>query len=72
MKLIDIINYLGDDRVILWVQEEMVFEGFISDIPWVYLDYYLLNDIDGKAISARCYGEDKGSGFIISLSVSKN
>jgi hypothetical protein len=76
MKLKDIINYLDKtDQVVVWVEypeypdeePEKVFEGFILDIPWIYLDYYLLNDSNGEAISARNYGEGEGSGFIISL-----
>ena len=78
MKLKDVIQYLDrGSYVIIWEKfigyddEEKVFEGFIADIPWIYLDCDLSpSNAEGEAISARKY-DDKNQwnscGFIISL-----
>lgn len=75
MKLGEIIKYLDKmANVIIWQEDvycgrednsEKVFEGFIADIPWIYLDYSLVEgDIEGEAIDARDYDNGK-VGFII-------
>lgn len=75
MKLGEIIKYLDKlSNVIIWQTDvyinkdkpEIVFEGFVMDIPWIYLDYYLDNSGDGEAIEACKYVNDK-SGFVISI-----
>jgi hypothetical protein len=75
MKLGEIIKYLDKlSNVVIWQTDvyinkhkpEMVFEGTIMDIPWIYLDYYLDNSENTEAIEACRYENDK-SGFIISI-----
>lgn len=43
---------------------ELIFDGYIMDIPWVYLDFYLINDENNEAIDVGNYGENK-YGFVI-------
>ena len=60
MKLGDIIKYLDiSANVVLWQEDvytgrednsEKVFEGAIMDIPWIYLDFTLVNEDYYKAI----------------------
>lgn len=76
MKLKEIIKYLEKTTpVVLWQTDvyigrednsEIVFEGAIMDIPWIYLDFFLVNDTEGKAIDARQFEENK-IGFLISI-----
>lgn len=77
MQLKDILPYLDImDYVYLWANdiksedgEDLLFNGFIMDIPWVYMNYYLSNDDNGEAISARPYGKDAKvpAGFVIKV-----
>ena len=47
---------------------EKVFEGVVMDIPWVYMNYYLYNDVNGEAIDARMYDEShEKCGLVISI-----
>lgn len=74
MKLGDIIKYLDIlSNVIIWqtdayINEQKdvkIFEGFVMDIPWIYLDYYLNGD---ESISADNFNEKtEKNGFIISV-----
>lgn len=73
MKLGDIIKYLDKfSNVIIWQtdvyidkqEDEKIFEGFVMDIPWIYLDYYLDGD---ESISADNFDETKKNGFIITV-----
>lgn len=75
MKLGEIIKYLDKmANVIIWQEDvycgkednsDKVFEGLISEIPWIYLNYSLVeSDIEGEAIDAREYENGK-VGFII-------
>lgn len=76
MKLGEIIKYLEKTTpIVLWQTDvyigrednsEIVFEGAIMDIPWIYLDFFLVNDTEGEAIDARQFEENK-TGFIISI-----
>lgn len=74
MKLKDILPYLDKiASVKLWQtdvykdknKDELVFEGCVFDIPWVYLDYYLDNSGDGEAIDSRLI--DSNAYFVISI-----
>lgn len=71
MKLGDIIKYLDvTSNVTIWQtdayiseqEDEKIFEGFVMDIPWIYLDYYLDGD---ESISADVLNEKNG--FIIAV-----
>lgn len=75
MKLGEIIKYLDKmANVIIWQEDvycgkednsDKVFEGLISEIPWIYLNYSLVeSNIEGEAIDAREYENGK-VGFII-------
>lgn len=76
MKLGEIIKYLEKTAsVVLWQTDvyigrednsEIVFEGAIMDIPWIYLDFFLVNDTEGETIDARQFEENK-TGFLISI-----
>lgn len=82
MKLGKIIRYLEKmTYVALWQTDayigrednsELVFEGAIMDIPWIYLDFFLDNDIEGEAIDARQFEENGKTGFIISIKEGEN
>ena len=62
--VINMIDKNGD-----WI--EPVYEGYVIDVPWSYLDYPLFNDEleDIYAISARQYEEDKNPayGFVVNI-----
>lgn len=64
LQLKDIIQYLDCCSYIILYQDdvyideegtEKVFTGWVSDIPWIYLDFYLHNDDTNlyQAISAE-------------------
>lgn len=67
MKLKKIIEYLDVlSFVIVWQMDayigkevaEKVFEGCVMDIPWIYLNYYLVENKEGKAIESRLVEEN--------------
>ena len=82
IQLKNIIRYLDAmSEVVIWQcdvykggpQEndpEKIFEGTIFEIPWYMTDFYLYNDENSEAISAREWFDDNGArkaGFIISV-----
>lgn len=74
LKLKDILPYLDKiDTVILceygvklsdyWDYDE-VFEGSVMDIPWIYMEDYLINSSEGEAIAVRKRDDDKAVMYI--------
>ena len=79
MKLKKILPYLDSlATVIIWDMTEdvkngeNVFHGPVMDTPYYLLDFYLYNDINGKAVDARFYDEEhEECGFVISVTENK-
>lgn len=72
MKFKDIINLLDPlSRVVLWIDsqdddEEPAFDGYIMDIPWIYLDYEINAEMDYKIRVSRSKDREEPF-FVINL-----
>ena len=86
MKLKHILKYFDAlTSIVLWQGDvkinpkkgdpnnwEEIFSGSVIDIPWIYLNYYLVNDINGEAISCFLDKDKNQACFTICLCESKD
>ena len=76
IKFGDIIKFLDPlSKVILWVnsenenlnEDEPAFDGYIMDIPWIFLDYLIKDKVDYEIRVATHSKEKPEPTFVINL-----
>ena len=76
IKFGDIIEFFDPlSKVILWInyenenlhEYEPAFDGYIMDIPWIYLDYLIKNKMDYEIRVATHSEQNKQPVFVINL-----
>lgn len=70
MKLDDIIRHICPiESVVIYCdrENEPVYEGFLLDLPWYLLDYYLDSNEEYEAIHSFYNKENNSNGLVINL-----